>query len=279
MGDVACDSDSSRRQQELAFGTLLAVDFAGNQPGGTAMFKGPAPRDAQKLVEEQLRKWEQSKQERAGKDVCEPWPLITVSREFAALGAAVGEQTARKLGFSFWDKEIVHAIAEETGAPQALLASLDEQARSRIEDFISESIMGAEATVGEYVRQLIRVVRTIERYGGAVVIGRGAHFILVPEAALRVRVVCPYERRVQRYAEREGLSKREAERKVMQVERERQAFIRRHYDRDVGEPSHYDIVINTESILPDAAADLVVAAYRVKFGRLPKREVHHENGS
>ena len=234
------------------------------------MFKGPAPRDAQKLVEEQLRKWEQRKKEHAGKGVSEPWPLITVSREFAALGAAIGEQAARKLGFSFWDQEIVHAIAEETGASQALLASLDEQARSRIEDFISESVMGAEATVGEYVRQLIRVVRTIERHGGAVVIGRGAQFILAPEAALRVRVVCPYERRVQRYAEREGLSEREAERKVMQVERERQSFIRRHYDRDVSEPSHYDIVINTESILPDAAADLVVAAYRVKFGRLPK---------
>ena len=236
------------------------------------MFKGPAPRDAQKLVEEQLRKWEQSKKERAGQDVREPWPLITVSREFAALGATIGEQAAKKLGFSFWDQEIVHAIAEETGAPQALLASLDEQARSRIEDFISESIMGAEATVGEYVRQLIRVVRTIERHGGAVVVGRGAQFVLAPEAALRVRVVCPYERRVQRYAEREGLSKREAERKVMQVERERQAFIRRHYDRDAREPSHYDIVINTENILSDAAADLVVAAYGAKFGRLPRRE-------
>jgi len=234
------------------------------------MFKGPAPRDAQKLIEEQLHKWEQIKKERAGKEVHEPWPLVTVSREFGALGAASGEKAAQKLGFSFWDQQIVHAVAEETGIREALLASLDEQARSRIEDFISESIIGAGATVGEYVRQVIRVVRTIERHGGAVVVGRGAQFILAPEAALRVRVVCPLEIRVERYAGRAGLTKPEAERKVMQVEREREAFIRRHYDRDITEPTHYDIVINTESMVPDAAADLIVSAYRTKFGRLPK---------
>jgi cytidylate kinase len=235
------------------------------------MFKGPAPRDAQKLVEEHVREWEQREKGSAGKGVHEPWPLITLSREFGTLGSAIGEQAARKLGFSFWDQEIVHTIAQETGTREALLASLDEQARSRLEDFIKASLIGAEATVVEYVRQVIRVVRTIERHGGAVVIGRGAQFVLAPEMALRVRVVCPYEKRVERYAQRENLGKREAERQLTQVERERQAFIRRHYDRDVGFPGHYDIVINTESIAPDRAADLVVAAYQAKFGRLPGR--------
>lgn len=234
------------------------------------MFKGPTPRDAQRLVEEQLRKWEQSKKQRAGGEAHEAWPLVTVSREFGALGAAIGELAAKKLGFSFWDQEIVHVIAEETGANEALLASLDEQARSRIEDFINESIIGAEATVVEYVNQLIRVVRTIERHGAAVVIGRGAQFILAPEAALTVRVVCPYETRVGRYAEREGLDRREAERRLTQVERERKAFIRRHYNRDVSDPSHYDLVLNTRNLPPHQAADLIVAAYRAKFGRLPK---------
>lgn len=234
------------------------------------MFKGPSPRDAQKLVDEQLRKWGQSKRERAGEAAPEPWPLITVSREFGSLGSAIGEQAAKKLGFSFWDQEIVHAIAEQTGAQEALLASLDERTRSRIEDFISESVIGAEATAAEYVRQVIRVARTIERHGGAVVIGRGVQFILAPEAALRVRVVCPSEKRVADYAEREGLSQRDAEKKLAQVERERKTFIRRHYDRDVGDPIHYDVVINTEHILPDAAADLIVAAYRSRFGRLPE---------
>jgi len=234
------------------------------------MFKEPAPRDAQRLVDEQVRKWERGERKRAGEEVAGPWPLITVSREFGALGTTTGERAAQKLGFSFWDQEIVHAIAEQTGIQEALLASLDEQTRTRIEDFIGESVFGAETTAAKYVRQLIRVVRTIERHGGAVVIGRGAQFILAPEAALRVRVVCPYQKRVAGYAEREGLSEGEAERRLVRVERERQTFIRRHYERAVGDPIHYDIMVNTDDIAPDQAADLLVAAYRAKFGRLPK---------
>lgn len=233
------------------------------------MFKDPAPRDAQKLVDGQIRKWEQDEKKRAGGEAPEAWPLITVSREFGALGTVTGERAAQKLGFSFWDQEIVHAVAEQTGTQETLLASLDEQTRTRIEDFIGESVFGAETTAAKYVRQVIRVVRILERHGGAVVIGRGAQFILAPDAALRVRVVRPYEQRVAAYAEREGLSEREAEHKLVRVERERQTFIRRHYDREVGDPIHYDIMLNTENILPEQAADVLVAAYRSKFGRLP----------
>ena len=234
------------------------------------MFKGPAPRDAQKLVDDQVLRWEQGEKKRAGGEASEPWPLVTVSREFGALGTATGERAAQKLGFSFWDQEIVHAIAEQTGIQEALLASLDEQSRTRIEDFIAESIFGAGTTVAKYVRQVIRVVRTLERHGGAVVIGRGAQFILAPESALRVRVVCPYEQRVAGFAKREGLSESEAERKLARVERERQTFIQRHYDHNVGDPIHYDLMVNTENLVPDQAADVLVAAYRSKFGRLPE---------
>jgi cytidylate kinase len=234
------------------------------------MFKEPAPRDAQRLVNDQVHRWERDEKRRSGEKAPEPWPLITVSREFGALGTATGERVAQKLGFSFWDQEIVHTIAEQTGIQQALLASLDEQTRSRIEDFIGESVFGAGTTAAKYVRQVIRVVRTLERHGGAVVIGRGAQFILAPEAALRVRVVCPYQQRVAGYAEREGLSEREAERELVRVERERQTFIRRHYEREVGEPSHYDIMVNTEGIGPEQAADVIMAAYRSKFRRLPE---------
>jgi cytidylate kinase len=229
------------------------------------MFQRRSPRDARSLVEEQIGRW---KAQEKGGDRKPPraLPLVTVSREFGSLGAAVGQLTARGLDFSFWDQELVHAIAEQTGAREALLMSLDEHSRTRIEDFVAETLLGASGTVAEYVRQVIRVVRSIERHGGAVVIGRGAQFILGPGAALRVRAVCPLEKRVADYAEREDLSREESERRVRQGERERQAFYRRHYEREVADASHYDLVINTGSMSLEACAETVIAAYRAKFG-------------
>jgi cytidylate kinase len=230
------------------------------------MFKKRLPKDARTLVEEQIGKW---KAEAAGdRRPPRPQPLITVSREFGSLGATVGRLAAQSLGFSYWDQELVHAVAEQTGAREALLMSLDERSRTRIEDFVAETLLGASGTVAEYVRQVIRVVRSIERHGGAVVVGRGAQFILVPGAALRVRAVCPSAKCVADYAAREGMSREEAERQIRQGERERRAFYRRHYEKDVAEPAHYDLVINTGSMTLEACAEIIVAAYRVKFGPL-----------
>jgi len=235
------------------------------------MFK-PSPRTAQKLVEKQVRKWQLDREASGGRGAEKapaPWPLITFSREFGARGATIGRLVADTIGFSFWDQEIVHAIVEHTGAQEALLASLDERTRNRIEDVFSENLGGAVGTAGEYVRQVTRVVRTIERHGAAVIIGRGAYFILPPESALRVRVVCPEALRIARFAEREGLDKHEAEKRVREVERQRRTFNKRYYGKEVDNPLHYDLVLNTGWTTQEAAAGVVIAAYRAKFGRVP----------
>ena len=236
------------------------------------MFKKPLPRNALALVEQQVRKWKNQEKEDSLRAEKGPWPLITMSREFGSLGAMVAQRSAQILGFSFWDQELVHAIAKETGAQEALLMSLDEASRSHIEDYINEALVGALSTTIEYVRQVTRVVRSIARHGSAVVVGRGSQFILEKTAALRVRAVCPFEMRVSGYAKRKGLSLQEAERQVREVERDRQSFIRRHYGREVGEPIHYDLVINTGTLSVEIAAATVVAAYCAKFGEPPNAE-------
>ncbi len=232
-----------------------------------------SPRDVQTIVEAQVRKWSITdhgrEKERAAAKSVEPWPLITVSREFGTQGAAAGKRAAEKLGFSFWDQELVAAIAEQTGAEEALLESLDEKARGRLEDFIRDTVGGSDGTASDYVRHVARVVGTIEDHGGGLVIGRGAQFVLAPEAALRVRVIGSFERRVAGFAERQELTRKEAERIVKQVEKERLSFNRRHYDRDVSDPHHYDLVINICILGVEGAASVIVAAYEGKFGRLP----------
>lgn len=235
--------------------------------------KPPASRSVSSIVEEQISRWSTQKQERdavAGA-AAEHWPLITVSREFGSLGASIGRVAADRLGFTFWDQELVHLIAEQTGAQETLLASLDETARGKVEEFVANVFFGTGGTAAEYVREVARVVRALDRKGGAVVVGRGGQFILGAERALRVRVVSPMERRVEGYADRQGFSVKEAEREVKLTEEERRTFIRQHYQKEIGDPANYDLVLNTEALDREQAAHVVVSAYRAKFGRLPPR--------
>jgi len=199
------------------------------------------------------------------------WPVVTISREFGAQGAAIGRIVAKRFGFEFWDQELVHAMAEQTGVDEALLATLDEHARSDVEALIVGIFRGSAYTESEYLGQLMRVVHTINTHGGAVVIGRGSQFILGDEDALHVRAVCPRNIRLQGLRERRGLGKGQAEKELEKIEKDRIAFIEHHYQKDVRAAAAYDVVVNTGTLSLEQASDLVVSCYQARFGGIPKK--------
>lgn len=222
------------------------------------------------LVDEQVRRWNLAQQARRA---ALHWPIITVSREFGSLGAATAERVASRLGFRLWDQEVVHAIAEESGASAKLVASLDEHTRSGLEDLISGALLGVAGTTDGYVRELARVFHTISSHGGAVVVGRGAQWVVPADKALRVRVVCPLDKRVAGYAQRKGIAPKDAEKIVRDTERDRRTFFQQRFGRDVTDPTFYDLLINTGTFDVDATAELIVTAYRQKFPGLPEARV------
>lgn len=226
-----------------------------------------SPRSVATLVDEQVRKWAQSGQPTTVQaPPTRELAIITISREFGSLGAKVGQRVAERLGFSFWDQEIVHAVAQETGASEALLASLDEQGQTAINALIAQSFLGHMGATWAYMRKVHSVVHTLENQGSAVVVGRGSQFIVDPRHAVRVRVVCPTEVRVSGYAERNGIAAAESEKIARRVEKERRTFMRQNFDRDVSDPVHYDVCVNTGAFSLDQAADVVLATCRAKFG-------------
>lgn len=230
------------------------------------MFSKTSPRGIDALIDEQVRRWTLAHQQQKKE---EPWPIVAVSREFGSLGAAMARRLAERLGFALWDHEVVHEIATHSGASERLVASLDEHARGAFDDLVAGAIFGAEGTADQYARELVRVQHAIAVEGSAVVVGRGTQFVLPPDTLLRVRVVCPLDKRIAGYAQRQGLDLAEAERKVRQVEDDRRAFVRQRFGKDVTDPVHYDLVVNTGSLSVDGAAELACVAYRAKFRRLP----------
>jgi cytidylate kinase len=227
-------------------------------------------RGLEAIVDRQIRLWNLKREARQKtKKGDRHWPVVTISREYGALGAAVGHKVAQRFGFEFWDQEIVHAMANNTGIDEVLLETLDEHTRNNLDMLIEGILRGESYTESEYLRQLMRVVHTIGNHGGAVIIGRGAQYILEPEEALRVRAVCARELRIQGLADRGGFSKTKASKEVEQVEQDRHAFIEHHYQQDVREPSAYDLLVNTGTLSTEQTADLVVQGYNARFGGIP----------
>lgn len=219
------------------------------------------------LVEREIRRWSLFRVRQSDAPVApKALPLITLSRQCGSQGGEIGQRVAARLGFEYWSQELVHTIANNLGAPRELLTAVDERYRNAIEDLVSSVLLGNQSTQQEYVRQLRRVLHALEQRGSAVVVGRGAQFVV--ERALRVRLVAPIEHRVQGFAERRGLPLEQAAVRVREVDRERRFFMRKYYGQDVGDPRHYDLLINTAAMPLDEAADLLCAAYQRRFGKV-----------
>jgi cytidylate kinase len=143
---------------------------------------------------------------------------------------------------------------------------VDERVRSAIERYVVDATRRERFTESDYLRHLVRTIASLGERGGAVLLGRGAQFILPPERALRVLVVASREARLERLMKHERLERDAADARLATLDRERRTFLLHHFRRDPDAPEHYDLVVNLGTLSQGAAVELVEAALRARFG-------------
>ncbi len=79
-------------------------------------------------------------------------------------------------------------------------------------------------------------------------------------------VVAPRKARVKRFAESRGLGLEEAEREMAREDEERKRFLSYQFGVEPYDPEYFDLGINTTVFTREAACDVVVQAYRARFG-------------
>lgn len=224
-------------------------------------------RDAQKIVEEQVLRWKTLRSEfesLPSPDKSRARPCVTISTQMGSQGLGVAERVADQLKFELYERELVELIAQTAHVRRDLVESVDEHTQGAIETWMARQLgFMAES---DYVTNLSRVLLTLAHHGRAVVVGRGAQFILDPARTLRVRIVAPFELRIARISARDHLSAKEARAKVLAADADRVAFVRKHFDREVDDARNYDLVINTEHLNLDTCAGITKAAFNSRFG-------------
>lgn len=210
------------------------------------------------IIEEQVHRWQiQQKEKPEEKAIV---PVVTISREPGSGGRIVAQNLAARLGFEVFHQEVLHEMAKRAEVSEQLLATLDERGLSILEDWISSLVNDRHLWPDQYLQHLMNVIGTIGKHGRAIVVGRGANFILPPEKRFRVRITAPQRLRIENVARDFNLSPDEAIRRVIKTESNRKAFIRKYFNADIANPTNYDLVMNTETLTVDNAVDVIGAA-------------------
>ena len=223
-------------------------------------FKPRPKRSLTALIEDQARKWELNEKKKFKQTIR---PVIAISRLPGSGGWFLAQRVAQDLKMDYWDRQIIDEVAKSAKVSKRMIKSLDEQDRSMLDDWI-DSLGDRNVWAYEFMEHLTKVISAVGAHGNAVIVGRGASHILPPEACLRVGVTAPLEVRVNNVSTFFKVSKEEARQRVLTVESERIAFMKKYFNRDVLDPNYYDIVINTQYLNLDEASKIVIAAYESK---------------
>jgi cytidylate kinase len=202
--------------------------------------------------------------------------VVCISHAAGAGGEEVGRLVAERLGFLYVNEEIVARAAAKGGVDAADVA--DEERRKSLAARALNAIAqgGGEAwTLGavgplsspeqlgsDDIRSLIR--ETIEQTaarGKAVIVAHAASYAIGHgDGVLRVLVTASPETRTTRVAEAEGLDQAGAARALKESDAGRADYLKRFYDVREESPTHYDVVLNTDALTVEQAAELISQA-------------------
>jgi cytidylate kinase len=221
-------------------------------------------RSIDQIVNEQVNKWSLGHTEKADRPAA--ISMVTVSREPGSGGKLIAKEVAERLNFDLFHQEMIHEMAMSAKVSARVLESLDEKGLSMLDDWVSAVVLEQHLWPDEYLQHLLKVVSTIGRHGKAVLVGRGANFILPPEKTLRLRVIAPSSFRAKKVAAEFDLQVKEAERRILNTESNRRAFIRKYFHKEIFDPIHYDLVLNTATISLEEAVEAVCRIVQLKNG-------------
>ncbi|WP_432823262.1 cytidylate kinase family protein [Trichloromonas sp.] len=189
--------------------------------------------------------------------------IITISREMGSAGIPISHKTAEKLGYTLVDGDEIRRVAADYGLSPEAVEKADEKPPAFVETVDSQ-------TEANFHRIELIILEYALR-GNVIIYGRGGQDLLKGiDSVLRVRVIAPFEERVERWAEREWLDPDLARVLVRKSDQQRAGFIKYYFDRDWVDPLNYDLVINTINLSEETAVKLICDA--VKDRNLTQRK-------
>ena len=209
------------------------------------------------FVQKQIEKWQKMTTSDARKKKVRV-PVVTLCMEPGSCGRRIAEKVAQRLDFDFFHRDIIHKIAESARISDTVVESLEKERLSGVQDFISSIVKDQYIHPNIYLEHLMKVVGTIGKHGRCVIVGRGANFIIPPKDRFAVRVIAPLELRIENVAHFFGVPGDMAKRRVMVRESRRRAFVRQSFNADIGDPLHYDMMINTQNTSIEAGVEAII---------------------
>lgn len=188
--------------------------------------------------------------------------IITISREFGSGGRSIGKAVAETLGYSYYDKELIEKLAEETGLSRNFIESKGEHApgSSRFSyAFVGRGVGGMSVEDYLWSKQREMILKIAEE-GHCVIVGRCADYILRERNdCLNVFIHASMEKRKDRIVRLYGETNQKPEKRLIDKDKKRKANYRYYTDQEWGMSQNYHISLDSGELGTERCKDIIAA--------------------
>lgn len=210
--------------------------------------------------------------------------VITMSRQVGSGAEELAQRLCEDLGLIMFDKRLMAQVATEVGITPGEIVDYSEseyQRRGFFDALFRRSRPVAEFStwVGSPAVGYERRTRVLDEEGAidliratilkayerdnVLIIGRGGQVILEDKPdVLHVRVVAPFEERLRRIEESQGMTPAQARRFLQDRDRISAEYLRDFFQVDPDDPTLYHLVVNTGKLGFDGALTLIKEALK-----------------
>ena len=199
--------------------------------------------------------------------------IITVSRQFSSGGRELAKRMADILGFDYYDKEIITEIAKNTSLNSGYVESTLSNGYKAIPLHFARSFSFAYASTvkSELLVEEKKVIDEIAKRGrNFIIVGRNADLLLAGYNPLNIYVCADLESKIQRCLDKvengDVPSRREIERQIKQIDKERAKTRSLLSETKWGECVNYHLTINTSGWQIKELTPIISTLVQLYFG-------------
>ncbi len=189
--------------------------------------------------------------------------IITISRQFGAGGSTIGKMVAERLGFYYFDKDMIVNAALESG-------TLTPQEIRYYDERVPKEFGFGQSLFDFYNKPLderlftaqTEAIRKVAEKGNCVIVGRNANIVLKEyDRTLHVFIAATEYFRVNHMKKKmpEATEERILER-LHAVDKARKKYCKHYTDTEFGSAEYYDLCLKSSNFGLEGCADIICSA-------------------
>lgn len=194
--------------------------------------------------------------------------IITISRESYCGADKLAKDLADKIGCKFYDREIISLASQKSGIHEEHFEDVEKKPTNSI---LYSVVMGMYSSRGAYVKlddvltddKIYKIqadiIRDMAAQGNCVFVGRCSDYILRNNKnCYNIFLRGDIEDRVKRVISEQNVTEAEAKKIVSRADKKRRSYYNYYTNREWGDISNYDIMLNLSKISENDALDMIV---------------------